>query len=58
MKRTTTREIFIEIETIRVTKKRSVRKNAAEQSKSNVSNQVTAPVKTDARLAQLFDKLF
>ena len=58
MKRTTIKEIFIEIETIRVTKKRSVRKNAAEQSKSNVSNHVTAPVKTDARLAQLFDKLF
>jgi hypothetical protein len=58
MKRTTIKEIFIEIETIRVTRRRSVRKNSAEPPKSDVSNHDRALVKTDARLKQLFDKLF
>ena len=49
MKRTTIKEIFIEIETIRVTRRRSVRKNSAEPPKSDGSSHDQALVKTDAR---------
>ena len=38
MKRTTVKEIFIEIETIRVTRKRSVRKSGTQPRKSGVPN--------------------
>lgn len=36
MKRTTTREIFIEIETIRITKNRSVRRKSSFQTQKDV----------------------
>jgi hypothetical protein len=58
MNRKITREIFIEIETIRVTRKRAARKNATAPPKSDVSNHADSFVKTDARLKYLFDKLF
>lgn len=58
MKRITTKEILIEIETIRVTKKRSVRKKSSEQTRSDVPNSINAFVKNEWRLEHLLDKLF
>ncbi len=58
MKRITTKEILIEIETIRVTKKRSVQKKSSAQTKSDVSNSINAFVKNDLRLEHLLDKFF
>jgi len=58
MKRITTKEILIEIETIRVTKKRSVRKKSSAQTKSDVPNSINAFVKNEMHLEHLLDKLF
>lgn len=57
MKRITTKEILIQIETIRLTKKRSVRKNApAQQPKTDVPNSAERRVKTDAALERIFNE--
>lgn len=58
MKRIITKEIFIEIETIRVTKKRSARKKSTEQAKSDDSGEVHSFVKSEARFEHRFDKHF
>jgi hypothetical protein len=57
MKRTITREIFIETETIRITRKRSVRKKTAPETKTDVSGGENAFVKNDVRLKHLFDQI-
>ena len=57
MKRTT-KEIFIEIKIIRVTKKRSVQKKPVEQTKPDVSPPASSFEKTDERPDYPFDKLF
>ncbi len=56
MKRIITKEILIEIETIRWTKKRSVRKSAPEQKKTDAPHGAECRVKADARLQQIFNK--
>ncbi len=58
MKHIITREIFIEIETTRVTKKRSVRRNAAQPPKSDHADRDDSFVRTNARLKHLFDKIY
>lgn len=58
MKRIITREIYIEIETIRITKKRSVRKNAAQPPKSGDADRGNSFVNPNARLKQIFDKFY
>ena len=59
MKRTNTKEILIEIETIRVTRKRSIRKKTTHETKQNVSNyDENSFVENDTRLKQLFEQLF
>lgn len=58
MKRITTKEILIEIETIRVTKKRSVRKKSSAQTQSDIPNSIKAFVKNELRLENLLNKLF
>ena len=40
MKRKITREIFVEIETVRVTRKRSVQKKTSEQRRQNVAVEI------------------
>ena len=58
MKRTIMREIFIEIETVRVTRKRRVRKTAPTSTETEVSNQHNPSAKTSAQLPPFFDKIF
>ena len=58
MKRTTTKEIYIEIETIRLTRKRSPRKKTEQETKTDVSNGEDSFIEKDARLKHLFDQLF
>lgn len=56
MKRIITKEILVEIETIRWTKKRSVRKSAPEQTKTDAPHGAECRVKTDARRERIFNK--
>ena len=58
MKQITTKEIFIEIKTIRVTKKRSVPKKPVEQTKSDGSEPINSLVKKGAYLIFPFSKFF
>jgi|GEM_PF-6696634 len=58
MKRTMIREIFIEIETIRVTRKQRVRKSGTEPPKTDVSNHDNSLIKTNPCLEYLFDNLY
>ena len=58
MKRTTTKEIFIEIKTIRITKKRSAQTKPAEQPTSENSNHTSSFEKTEERLEYPLKKLF
>ena len=58
MKRTLIREIFIEIETIRVTRKQRVRKSRIEPTNTDVSNHDDSFLKTKPRLEHLFDNLY
>lgn len=56
MKRITTKEILIEIETIRLTKKRSARQKPPEQTKMDIPNCAGCPAKTNVRSEHLFNK--
>jgi hypothetical protein len=62
MKRKTTREILIEIETVRVTRKRTIAKRTSPDKKPDtqyeICNCAEAFVKSGSRLEHLFDKLF
>jgi len=62
MKRKTTREILIEIETVRVTRKRTTKKKTPTEQKPNDSFETCscaeAFAKSGYRLEHLFDKLF
>lgn len=56
MERIITKEIPVEIETIRRTKKRSVRKSSPEQKKTDAPHSTECRVKADAHLQQIFNK--
>jgi hypothetical protein len=62
MKRIITREIFVEIEIVRVTKKRSAQKKTSEQTKPNISveicNYANSFTRTGEHLEELINKLF
>ncbi len=58
MKRKITREIFVVVETIRVTKKRAVRKKSPERTKTENSNVGNSLVKSDPRSERLGEKYF
>ena len=62
MKRKTTREILIEIETVRVTRKRTIAKRTPPDKKQDTQFEICscaeAFVKSGNRLEHLFDKLF
>jgi len=54
MKRKITREIFVEIEIVRVTKKRSVQKNTSEQTTDDVSVEICNYANSFTRNAEQF----
>ena len=56
MRRKITREIFIEIETIRVTRKRSLRKNTAQPPNRETAARDDSFDEINARLKNRFDK--
>jgi hypothetical protein len=58
MRRIITKEILVEIETIRLTKKRSVRQKPPEQAKTDAPNCADCPANNNARLEQLFHKFY
>jgi len=58
MKQTTTKEIFIEIKTIRVTKKRPAQKKPAEQTKSEGSETTNPLGKKDTHFKFPFGNFF
>jgi hypothetical protein len=58
MKRITMKEIFIEIETIRITRKRSVRKKPAERTKADDPDEVNSFAKHATRFEHRFGKHF
>jgi len=58
MKRTTTKEIFIEIERIRITRERSVRSKTEAKKGAETLNGEHPPVKTDALAEHLFKRFF
>lgn len=57
MKRTTVREIYIEIETIRVTKKRSGRAKTPAPPKTETVDCTNTMIKTNAQLESFFKRI-
>lgn len=58
MKRTTVKEIYVEIEIIRITKKRAVRERSPAQAKEETSNRNDSTAKGNWRCGNIFNRNF